>query len=193
MKAFVIDNFDLFTYNLVDEFSKRNCEVVVYRNDIEFKIIDNAVKKFKPNLILLSSGPGNASNSGNSIEVIRAYSGKIPVLGIGLGFQCIIEAFGGNAERSSLILHGRASEISHDGKTIFKKLDSPFSAGIYTTSSSNSIPYSLEVSARDENDIVMGIRHKECFLEGIQFHPESILTPSGSLLIDNIIQETSKK
>ena len=193
MKVLVIDNFDLLTYNLADEFSKRNCEVVVYRNDVDMKILDAAIKKFRPQLIILSSGPGNTTNSGNSIDVIRNYAGKMPIVGVGLGYQCIIEAFGGNTERSALILHGKVSEISHDGKTIFRKLDSPFSAGIYTSASSTNIPYSLEVSARDENDIVMGVRHKDSYVEGIQFHPESILTPSGSLIIDNIIQDSSKK
>lgn len=192
MKVMFIDNFDLFTHNLVDEFGKRSCEAVVYRNNIDIKLIEGFVKKFKPELIVISSGSGNASNSGSSVDVIRNYSSKIPILGIGLGFQCIIEAFGGNVEKGQ-ILHGKVSEISHDTKTIFKKLENPFSAGVYTSMSSTNVPYSLEVSARDENDIVMGVRHKECFVEGIQFHPESILTPSGSLLIENVIQEVSKK
>ena len=193
MKVLFIDNFDLFTYNLMDEFTKRNCEVVVYRNDIDAKIVENTIKKFKPGLIVISSGPGNPSNSGNSLNIIRGYAGKIPIIGIGLGFQCIIEAFGGSVDRSPEIMHGKVSEVSHDGKTIFKRLENPFSAGIYTSMSSANIPYTLEVSARDENDRVMGIRHKECFIEGLQLHPDSVLTPSGSLIIENIIQETSKK
>ena len=118
---------------------------------------------------------------------------KIPIFGVGLGHQCIIEAFGGKVDRSPIILHGKTVKISHDGKIIFKKMDNSFIAGRYNSLSGSDIPYSLEVSARDENDVVMGVRHKENFVEGIQFHPESILTPSGGLLIENLIKEVGKK
>ena len=193
MKVLLIDNFDLFTYNLADEFEKKECEVMIYRNDTDIKIIDNAVKKFKPNLIAIASGSGNAANSGACVEIIQAYQGKIPILGIGLGHECIIEAFGGSVGRSPVIMHGKTAKITHDGKTIFKKMQSPFIAGRYNSLAASEVPYALEVSARDENDIVMGVRHKDAFVEGLQFHPESILTPEGSVLIDNILREAGKK
>ena len=193
MKVLIIDNFDLFTYNLADEFEKKECEVMIYRNDTDIKIIDSAVKKFKPNLIAIASGSGNAANAGVSVEVIQAYQGKIPILGIGLGHECIIEAFGGAVGRSPLIAHGRTAKITHDGKTIFRKMETPFIAGRYNSLSASDVPYALEVSARDENGIVMAVRHKSCFVEGLQFHPESILTIEGSALIDNILREAGKK
>jgi len=192
MKVFFIDNLG-FTYNLVDEFEKKDCEVMIYRNNVDTKIVDNTIKKFKPQLIVISPGPGNVKDAGNSVDIIRNHFEKIPIFGVGLGHQCIIEAFGGKVDRSPIILHGKTVKISHDGKIIFKKMDNSFIAGRYNSLSGSDIPYSLEVSARDENDIVMGVRHKENFVEGIQFHPESILTPSGSLLIDNLIKEASKK
>lgn len=193
MKVLIIDNFDIFTYNLADEFEKKECEVIVYRNDTDIKVIDNVVKKFRPNLVVIAPGSGNAANAGISVEVIQAYQGKIPILGIGLGHECIIEAFGGSVGRSPLIVHGKTAKISHDGKTIFKKMQSPFIAGRYNSLAASEVPYALEVSARDENGIVMGVRHKDAFVEGLQFHPESILTPEGSVLIDNILREAGKK
>ncbi len=193
MRVLIIDNFGLFTYNLADEFEKKECEVIVYRNDTNIKIIDNAVKKFRPNLIVIAPGPENAANAGVSVEVIQAYQGKIPILGIGLGHECIIESFGGSVGRSSVIAHGKTAKISHDGKTIFQKIGSPFIAGRYNSLAASEVPYAFEVSARDENDIVMGVRHKNCFVEGIQFHPESILTPEGSALIDNVLREAGKR
>ena len=193
MRVFFIDNFDLFTYNLIDQFEKKDCEVVSYRNDIDMKIIDAAIKKFKPRLIVISSGPGNVKGAGNSVNVILNYFGKIPIFGIGLGHQCIIEVFGGKVDGSPVILHGKTVKISHDGKTVFKKTNDPFIAGRYNSLSGLDIPYSLEVSARDNHGAVMGVRHKEGFAEGIQFHPESILTPSGSVLIETLLKEASRK
>ena len=193
MKVLFIDNLDLFTYNLVDEFEKKGCETLVYGNDVNIKVIDSIVKKFKPNLIVISSGSGNPKDAGNSIDVIRSYCGQIPILGVGLGHLCIIESFEGKVNRASVINHGKLTKIKHDGKTIFKKIDNPFAAGAYTSLIAIDVPYDLEVSARNENDIVMGVRHKECFVEGIQFDPSSLLTASGSLIIENVIKEVGKK
>src|SRR3989338_3736335 len=193
MNILIIDNFGLFTYNLADEFEKKECEVIVYRNDTDIKIIDNAVKKLRPNLIVIAPGSENTANAGVSVEVIQAYQGKIPILGIGFGHECIILAFGGSVGRSSVIAHGKTAKISHDGKTLFQKIGIPFIAGRYNSLAASEVPYALEVSARDENDIVMGVRHKSCFVEGLQFHPESILTPEGSALIDNVLREAGKK
>lgn len=191
MKVFFIDNFDTFTYSIMEEFEKRECEVLAYGNNIDIKIIDAAVKKFKPNLIVIS-GFGALKGCGNSMDVVRNYHEKIPILGVGLGHLCIIEALGGKVDKSIELMHGKPSKISHDGKTIFKKLENPFQAGSYNPLVGVEIPYSLEVSARNENDIIMGVRHKEHFTEGIQFNPSSILTPAGSLIIDNLIKEIKK-
>jgi anthranilate synthase/aminodeoxychorismate synthase-like glutamine amidotransferase len=193
MKVLFIDNLDLFTYNLVDEFEKKDCEVLVYRNDVDIKVIDSTVKKFKPDLIVISPGSGSPKDAGNSVDTIRNYCGQIPILGVGLGHLCIIEAFEGKVNRISVISHGKLTKIKHDDKTIFKKIDNPLIAGTYNSLIATDVPYSLEVSARNENDTVVGVRHKECFVEGIQFNPGSLLTASGSLIIENVIKEVGKK
>ena len=190
MKVLFIDNSGLSTYNLVDEFEKKDCEVLVYSNDTDKKIIDAVIKKFKPKLIVIS---GYGNDAGNSVDVIRAYQGQISIFGIGFGYECIIEAFEGKVNSGTVINPGKIIKISHDDKTIFKKLDNPFAAGLYNSLTTSDVPYSLEVSARSENDIVMGVRHKECFVEGIQFNPESLLTVHGNLIIENVIKEVGKK
>ncbi len=189
MRVLVIDNLDLFTYNLVDELEKKECEVLVYNNNTDIKIINNIIKTFKPKLIVVSSG--SADQPGISIDVVRAYQGQIPIFGVGAGMHFIIEAFEGKVSRSAS--YGSLSKINHDGKTIFKKLENNFEAGVYNILSATDIPYSFEVSARNENGVVMGIRHKEAFVEGIQFDPSSLLTVSGSLIIDNLLKEIGKK
>jgi len=190
MRVFFIEN-DGFTYNLIEEFEKRDCEVITYGNNADIKIIDNAIKKFNPDLIVIS-GYGNVNDSRNFVDIIMNYNGKIPIFGVGLGYLCIIEAFEGKVGRSPIVLHGKTAKINHDGKTIFKKIESPFDAAMYNSLTGVYIPYTFEVSARSENDIVMGIRHKEFFVEGINFHPESILSSSGSLIMGNLIREIKK-
>ena len=189
MKILFIDNLGAFTYNLVDEFEKKDCEVLIYRNSVDIKIIDSVIKKFRPKLIVISSGP----EGGNSVDIIRNYCGKIPIFGVGLGHECIIEVFEGKVNRAPVINHGKMTQVKHDAKTIFKKIPSPFNAATYNSLSVSDVPYSFEVSARSENDVVMGVRHKECFVEGIQFNPESILTLQGSLIIENLLKEVGKK
>jgi anthranilate synthase/aminodeoxychorismate synthase-like glutamine amidotransferase len=193
VKIIFIDNFDSFTYNLVDEFEKRKCEVMVYRNNVDIRIIDNIVKNFKPNLIVMSPGPGTPRDSGNSMQVIENYHNKIPIFGVCLGHQCIIDYFGGRVDRALETIHGKPSSIKHDGKTIFKNLPNPFQVGRYHSLAGLEIPYCLEVSARSESDVVMAVRHKEFFVEGVQFHPESILTPAGGKIIENIINLVEKQ
>ena len=171
MNVLIIDNFDSFTYNLVEEFQKRKCNVLVYRNNVDIKIIDKIVKKFNPKLIVISPGPSRPKDAGNSIDIIKNYSKKIPIFGVCLGHKCIIEAFGGKVDRASETIHGKSSKIFHDGKTIFKNLENPFNAGRYHSLAGLEIPDCLEISARTENNIVMGVRHKEYFVEGVQFHP----------------------
>ena len=194
MKILVIDNFDSFTYNLVDEFEKRGCEVLVYRNNTDMKIIAKVVKEFKPKLIVISPGPSNPANAGNSIAIISEYAEKIPIFGVCLGMQCIVEAFEGKVGRCSEILHGKPSKIQHDGETIFRDLENPFQSGRYHSLAALEVPYCLEISARTINkNIIMAVRHKELCVEGLQFHPESILTPAGGLIIENLLRVVGKK
>ena len=185
----MIDNFDSFTYNLVDEFEKRNCDVEVYRNNIDLGNFENIVKNIKPDLIVISPGPSAPKDAGISIDVIKQYAGKIPIFGVCLGHQCIIEAFDGIVDRALEVLHGKPSSISHDKKSIFRNIENPFQAGRYHSLAGIKIPKELVVSARTDAGIVMGIRHKKFFVEGVQFHPESILTPNGGLMIENLIGE----
>lgn len=190
MNILMIDNFDSFTFNLVDEFEKRNCKVFVYRNDIGLKNSEKIVKKTNPKLIVISPGPSAPKDAGISIGVIKHYAGKIPIFGVCLGHQCIIEAFGGVVGRAPEIFHGKPSKIIHDRKTIYENLESPFQAGRYHSLAGLKIPDELIVSAKSDSNIVMGVRHKKFFVEGVQFHPESILTPSGGLIIENLLEET---
>ena len=189
MKVLMIDNFDSFTYNLVDEFEKRNCHVEVYRNNIGLGNFEKIVNEMKPNLIVISPGPSYPKDAGISIDVIKKYSGKIPIFGVCLGHQCIIEAFDGIVNSAPEVLHGKPSRITHDEKSIFRNIENPFQAGRYHSLAGVKIPKELVVSAETNKGIVMGVRHKKFFIEGVQFHPESILTPSGGLLIENLIEE----
>jgi anthranilate synthase/aminodeoxychorismate synthase-like glutamine amidotransferase len=193
VKVLFIDNFDSFTYNLVDEFEKRDCSVLVYRNNIDIKIIEQTVKKFKPNLIVISPGPGTPRQAGISKEIIEKYHEKIPIFGVCLGHQAIIEVFGGRVDKAVETIHGKPSKINHDNLGIFKHVENPFQSGRYHSLIGYDIPYCLEISARSaERDLVMAVRHKEFPVIGVQFHPESILTPVGGKLIENLIAMVSK-
>ncbi len=194
MKVLFIDNFDSFTYNLVDEFEERNCEVLVYRNNTDVKVIAKVVKEFKPKLIVISPGPSTPKNAGNSIAIISEYAEKTPIFGVCLGMQCIVEAFDGRVDRCTEIVHGKPSKIQHDGETIFTGLENPFQSGRYHSLAAVEVPYCLEISARTTSkNIIMAVRHKELPVEGVQFHPESILTPVGGLIIENLIKMAGKK
>ena len=184
-----IDNFDSFTYNLVDEFEKRNCKVYVYRNNISFENFEKIIKKINPKLIVISPGPSAPKNAGISVEIIKQYAGKIPIFGVCLGHQCIIEAFGGIVDKSPEVFHGKPSKVTHDKKAIYRNVENPFQVGRYHSLAGLKIPDELVVSAKSETNIAMGIRHKKFFIEGVQFHPESILTPSGGLIIENLLEE----
>ncbi len=193
VRVLFIDNFDSFTYNLVDEFEKRDCEVLVYRNNIDMEIIGAAVKKFKPNLIVISPGPGTPKKAGISKEIIQTYHEKIPIFGVCLGHQCIIEVFEGRIDKAVETIHGKPSKITHDSVGIFKNIENPFQAGRYHSLVGYDIPYCLEISARTVNrELVMAVRHKEFPVIGVQFHPESILTPVGGQIIENIMNIVGK-
>ncbi|MBI2139927.1 aminodeoxychorismate/anthranilate synthase component II [Candidatus Woesearchaeota archaeon] len=194
MKVMFIDNFDSFTYNLVDEFAKRGCEVQVFRNNLEIELLDKNIERFKPSLIVISPGPGSPKEAGITKEVILRYHQKIPIFGVCLGHQAIIECFGGRVDKAPETIHGKPSKIHHDSTGIFTGIENPFQAGRYHSLVGYDIPFCLEVSARTlERDLVMAVKHKEFPCFGVQFHPESILTPAGGKLIQNIINMVSAK
>ena len=189
--VFVLDNYDSFTYNLVQYLGELGAEVVVRRND-EVSVAE--VEVMRPERILLSPGPCTPREAGISIELVRHFAGKIPVLGVCLGHQAIGAAFGGEIVRAPKLMHGKTSEVQHDGKTIFNGLPSPMTATRYHSLivQENSLPEELEISAyATENGgsrVIMGLRHKRFPLEGVQFHPESVLTGEGKRLIANFLQ-----
>jgi len=182
----MIDNYDSFTYNLVQYLGELGEELKVFRND---KITISEIETLKPNKIVISPGPGQPKDAGISEEIIKKFSNKVPILGVCLGHQAIAEVFGGRVIRAERIMHGKTSEINHDGKTIFKGLDNPFTATRYHSLivEKKSLPDCFEISAWTGQDEIMGIRHKEFKLEGVQFHPESILTALGKKLLGNFI------
>ena len=184
----MIDNFDSFTFNLVDEFEKRNCRVFVYRNNLSLEDFKNIAEEIKPSLIVISPGPSTPQDAGISIDVIKNYSGKIPIFGVCLGHQAIIVAFGGAVCKAPEVFHGKPSKINHDGKNIYKNLRNPIRVARYHSLCGLEIPSELEITSKTDNGIVMGVRHKKFFIEGVQFHPESILTPDGGLMIQNLLE-----
>jgi anthranilate synthase/aminodeoxychorismate synthase-like glutamine amidotransferase len=179
----MIDNYDSFTYNLVQYLGELGADLKVYRND---KISVEEIEKFKPDHIVISPGPCTPNEAGISMDVIRKFSGKIPILGVCLGHQAIGQVFGGRIVRT-LPVHGKTSEIYHDGKTIFKGVENPLIATRYHSLiiERESIPSCFEISAETKDGIVMGVRHKEFIVEGVQFHPESILTKEGKKILRN--------
>ncbi len=182
-----IDNFDSFTYNLVDEFKKRGANVDVFRNNVPLDHVSSVIGETDPDLVVLSPGPSTPEHAGNCVPLIQRHMNEVPIFGVCLGEQSIIEALGGTVGKSIETLHGKASSIHHDGKGLFNGLDNPFSAGRYHSLSGQNIPDELEISARTPSDVVMGIRHRTEDLVGIQFHPESILTPAGGRIIENAL------
>ena len=183
----VIDNYDSFTYNLVQFLGELGEDIVVRRNDATTL---GEVEANPPSQMVISPGPGCPADAGISLALIKHFAGRIPILGVCLGHQAIGEAFGGNVVRASTVVHGKASEIVHDGKSIFRDLDSPFKAGRYHSLivERESLPACLEVSAETRDGVIMGLRHREKRIEGVQFHPESILTPQGKKLLRNFLQ-----
>ena len=182
----VIDNYDSFTFNLVQYLGAMGNELQVFRNDA---ITLKEIERLAPESIVISPGPGRPENSGIIIQVIKEFAGRINILGVCLGHQAIGAAFGGEVVSAPQIMHGKTSEILHDGRTIFKDLPSPFRATRYHSLvvSPESLPDCLEVSARTVDGIIMGFRHREMAVEGVQFHPESILTDVGMQLLSNFI------
>ncbi|MGR3178712.1 MAG: anthranilate synthase component II [Candidatus Anammoxibacter sp.] len=182
----IIDNYDSFTYNLVQYIGEFGVDLEVFRNDA---ITISEISKKQPDNIIISPGPCTPKEGGISLEVVKTFAGKIPILGVCLGHQCIANAFGAEIVRAERIMHGKTSMISHDGKGIFKGLKNPFEATRYHSliAKEDTIPDCFEITARTETNEVMGIRHKEFILEGVQFHPESYLTTEGKKMLKNFL------
>ena len=184
----VIDNYDSFTYNLVQYLGELGATVEVRRNDRV--TLDEIENRLRPERIVISPGPGTPDGAGITLDVIQRFAGKIPLLGVCLGHQAIGQAFGGKVVRAPELMHGKASDVHHDGKTIFAGLGDQFRAGRYHSLivERESLPSCLEISARTADDVIMGLRHRELKVEGVQFHPESILTSDGKQLLANFLK-----
>ena len=186
MRLLLIDNYDSFTYNLVQAFLVLDAQVMVYRNDA----IDTVTAaSCKPTHLVISPGPGRPSDAGVSLAMIERFAGKIPILGVCLGHQCIVEHFGGEIVSAGSLMHGKTSRISHDGSEIYGRLPNPFEAGRYHSLAArrDRVPTDLKVTARTGDGEIMGVRHRSLPVEGVQFHPESILTPDGPALLGNFL------
>jgi len=194
MKArlLLIDNYDSFTYNLVQAFLVLGADVRVFRND-ELSVKD--ALELAPSHVCISPGPGTPYDAGVSMEMIRAFSGRVPVLGVCLGHQSMVEVFGGRVVRAARLMHGKTSTIKHDGRTIFESLPQPCEVGRYHSliAAPERMPAELEVSALTAEGEIMGARHRTLTVEGVQFHPESILTPEGPRLLENFLAQSGGK
>ncbi len=187
VRMLLIDNYDSFTYNLVQAFAAQGADVMVYRNDAIS--VDEALALDVTHLVI-SPGPGRPEDAGVSLQMIAAFAEKVPVLGVCLGHQCLVHHFGGDIVRAERLMHGKTSMAKHDGKTIFDGLPEPFEVGRYHSLcvKHDALPEELELTAETERGEVMGVRHKSLPLEGVQFHPESVLTPDGDRLMANFMR-----
>ena len=185
-RLLLIDNYDSFTYNLVQAFLVLGAEVLVYRNDA---IVVAEARALAPTHLCISPGPGTPYDAGVSMEMIRAFAGRIPVLGVCLGHQSIVEVFGGKVVRAGRLMHGKTSLVQHDGLGLFADLPQPCEVGRYHSliAAPESLPQELTVTARTPEGEIMGVRHRGLAVEGVQFHPESILTPQGPRLLANFL------
>ena len=185
----MIDNYDSFTYNVVQYLGELGEDIQVFRND---RITISEIERMRPDRIVISPGPCTPKEAGISIDTIRRFAGKVPILGICLGHQAIGAAFGGEIVRAPHLMHGKTSLIHHDGKTLFEGLPDPFEATRYHSLiiKRDTLPHCLDISAWTDDGIIMGVRHKEFLIEGVQFHPESILTTVGKDLLKNFINLT---
>ena len=185
-RILLIDNYDSFSFNLVQAFREFGAEVLVFRND---KISVDDAMGLEPTHLVISPGPGNPSDAGVSLEMIRAFTGRIPVLGVCLGHQSIVAAFGGTIVPAIELMHGKTSDIQHDGQGIFVGLPQPMRVGRYHSLAAcrSDLPDDLMVTARTRDGEIMGVRHRRAAVEGVQFHPESVLTPDGPALMQNFI------
>jgi anthranilate synthase/aminodeoxychorismate synthase-like glutamine amidotransferase len=181
----LVDNYDSFTYNLVHLFQELGAEVVVRRND---EITADEAERLAPSHLVISPGPGRPESSGATVEIVRRLAPTTPTLGVCLGHQAIVEAFGGEIGQAQRLVHGKASSVAHDGLGIFSGLPQSFEAGRYHSLAATVVPDELEISARTEDGEVMGVRHRSLRVDGVQFHPESVLTPDGPRLCLNFLE-----
>ena len=186
VRLLLIDNYDSFTYNLAQAFLILDAEVMVHRNDA-IGLSDAA--RLEPTHLVISPGPGRPADAGVSLAMIEAFAGRIPVLGVCLGHQCIVEHFGGQIVAAGALMHGKVSRVEHDGEAVYRDLPNPFEAGRYHSLAArrDRIPEVLRVTARTHDGEIMGVRHRTLRVEGVQFHPESVLTPQGPRLLEHFV------
>ena len=189
-RLLLIDNYDSFTYNLVQAFMVLGADVLVHRND---QITVEDARALQPTHLCISPGPGTPYDAGVSMQMIAAFAGRVPVLGVCLGHQSLVEVFGGKVVRAGRLMHGKTSPIHHDGRTLFVGLPQPCEVGRYHSliAQPETLPASLEVTARTPEGEIMAVRHNEFVVEGVQFHPESVLTPDGPKLMENFLRFTA--
>jgi para-aminobenzoate synthetase component 2 len=187
VRMLLIDNYDSFTYNLVQAFAAQGAEVFVFRND---QIDEDEALELEPTHLVISPGPGRPEDAGVSLKMIEVFAERVPMLGVCLGHQCLVSHFGGDIIRAERLMHGKTSMVNHDGRTVYAGLSEPFEAGRYHSLCANhaTLPDVLELTAQTGRGEIMGVRHRELPLEGVQFHPESVLTPEGDKLMDNFMR-----
>ena len=188
VRMLLIDNYDSFTYNLVQAFAAHGADVMVYRNDA---ISVEEGLALEPTHLVISPGPGRPEDAGVSLDMIGAFAGKVPILGVCLGHQSIVQQHGGAIVRAERLMHGKTSMVKHDGQTIFEGISNPFEVGRYHSlcAQHETLPDELVVTAETERGEIMGVRHKTLQIEGVQFHPESVLTPEGDRLMVNFMRQ----
>jgi len=191
VRMLLIDNYDSFTYNLVQAFAAQGADVLVYRNDA--LSVDDALK-LEPTHLVISPGPGRPDDAGLSLDMIAAFAGRVPLLGVCLGHQSLVQHFGGDIVRAGRLMHGKTSLAKHDGRTIYAGLPQPLEVGRYHSlcAQPDTLPDVLEITATTDRGEIMGVRHKTLPLEGVQFHPESVLTPAGDKLMQNFLRMTPR-
>jgi anthranilate synthase/aminodeoxychorismate synthase-like glutamine amidotransferase len=187
VRVLLIDNYDSFTYNLVQAFASLGAEVIVHRNDV---LTVDAAQALRPSHLVISPGPGRPDNAGLSLSMIDAFAGDLPILGVCLGHQCLVQSFGGEIVRAGRLMHGKTSLVAHDDGPLFNGMSKIFEAGRYHSLcvEEASLPDELEISAQTDRGEIMGVRHKTLPIEGVQFHPESVLTPEGDMLLENFLR-----
>ena len=187
VRMLLIDNYDSFTYNLVQAFAALGANVIVHRND---QIGVDEALAIDPTHLVISPGPGTPDDAGVSLAMIAAFEQRVPILGVCLGHQCLVQHFGGNIVRAGRLMHGKTSMASHDAKTIYEGLSQPFEVGRYHSlcAEAESLPDVFELTAKTDRGEIMGVRHRSLPIEGVQFHPESVLTPEGDRLMANFMR-----
>ena len=187
-RLLMIDNYDSFTYNLVQAFAAQGATVLVHRNDM---LEPEAAEHLDITHLVISPGPGRPEAAGRSLDMLARFVGRVPVLGVCLGHQCIVQHFGGRVVRERRLMHGKTSMAAHDGAGVFRGLPQPLEVGRYHSlgASADHLPSTLEVTARTEQEEIMGVRHRTLAVEGVQFHPESVLTPDGNALLANFLAQ----